>query len=323
MVLAFRMVLVSVMVLSVSLCHGVSLCYVTFARVTRLSVQRAQRTKSRGPKGLQLEVRARRIPRLQVNKYIFWVKFQIFRTNGISYFKYECFQRKNHEGYLFIFTVTIRRMRGHWNEVCLGLKQVTEYFLDLLWLTGRWQGHWSEVSSLYNSLVYFLGFSKRDINISCDKTRLSSKVFGFTTKQLLDFLRLTRKMREHWSEVSWNSAPLLWKLALCAQQTSILLSDANIQRYLENILNTFLSLRLHIFLNLCIPRNCKMSQSKILLICTPRNVYVYILKDNDCSIFLDSSSRRYGTNFPGGQPGKIWYFHQNTMIAQGTDVGIR
>ena len=153
-------------------------------------------------------------------------------------------------------------MRGHWNEVCLSLKQVTEYFLVLLWLRGRWQGHWSEVSSLYNSLVYFLGFSKRDINISCDKTRLSSEVFGFTIKQLLDFLRLTRKMREHWSEVSWNSAPLLWKLALCAQQTSILLSDANIQRYLENILYTFLSLRLHIFLNLCIPRNCKMSQKK-------------------------------------------------------------
>ena len=183
----------------------------------------------------------------------------VFPISSMSAFK-----EKNHEGYLFIFTVTIRRMRGHWNEVCLGLKQVTEYFLDLLWLTGRWQGHWSEVSSLYNSLIYFLGFSKRDINISCDKTRLSSEVFGFTIKHLLDFLRLTRKMREHWSEVSWNSAPLLWKLALCAQQTSILLSDANIQRYLENIHNTFLSLQLHIFSNLCIPRNCKMSQKNII-----------------------------------------------------------
>ena len=39
------------------------------ARHTVLSAQRARRTKSRGPKGLQQEVGARRAPRLLVNKY--------------------------------------------------------------------------------------------------------------------------------------------------------------------------------------------------------------------------------------------------------------
>ena len=40
------------------------------ARRTGLSARRAQRTKSRGPKGLQLEVGARRAPRLLVLLYV-------------------------------------------------------------------------------------------------------------------------------------------------------------------------------------------------------------------------------------------------------------
>ena len=49
------------------------------ARRTGLSARRAQRTKSRGPKGLQLEVGARRAPRLLVfnicKEYFFKVYF--------------------------------------------------------------------------------------------------------------------------------------------------------------------------------------------------------------------------------------------------------
>ena len=40
------------------------------ARHTGLSAPRARRTKSKGPKGLQLEVGARRAPRLLVHKYL-------------------------------------------------------------------------------------------------------------------------------------------------------------------------------------------------------------------------------------------------------------
>ena len=89
MVLAHVMVLACVMVLAVSPCYGVSPCYdvnscngvMVFAHVmvlTRdgwwrgshgLSTRRTRRTKSRGPKGLQLEVGARRAPRLLVYTY--------------------------------------------------------------------------------------------------------------------------------------------------------------------------------------------------------------------------------------------------------------
>ena len=76
MVLARFMVLVRVRVLAHvmvnSLCYGVSPCY-GVSRVMScwrgshgLSARRARRTKSRGPKGLQLEVGAQRAPRLLV-----------------------------------------------------------------------------------------------------------------------------------------------------------------------------------------------------------------------------------------------------------------
>ena len=60
---------------------------VKIVRQTGLSAQRARRTKSRGPKGLQLEVRVRRAPRLLVFHISFIIYFihHIFHPSPTLY----------------------------------------------------------------------------------------------------------------------------------------------------------------------------------------------------------------------------------------------
>ena len=55
------------------------------ARRTGLSARRARRTKSRGPKGLQLEVGARRAPRLLVYHNVSFINFHSYVSASLGF----------------------------------------------------------------------------------------------------------------------------------------------------------------------------------------------------------------------------------------------
>ena len=148
---------------------------------------------------------------------------------------------------------------------------------------------------------------------------LLMQIFKYIWKIFKDIWKYSKIFRKYskisgkYSKIFGKYSKTFGKYALCAQQTWILLL---MQLFKDFWKINFIS-RNFVFHEIC--HKTYFPKMSTQACC----VHVYILKANDFSIFLNSSTRRHVENFPGGQRWKIWYFRQNKMIAQGTDVSIR